>query len=122
MNTSRDEQLAAAIHLRESGHLEQARQLLLSLRAQMPTDAQVALQTAWVHDTLGLETEAVPHYQAALAGAGTLADDEVRSALLGLGSTYRALGRYAESDQTLRQGIRFEVLIHAHLLLNIVGY
>jgi tetratricopeptide (TPR) repeat protein len=108
MNTSPDDRLATAVHLRESGQLEemeQARRLLLALRAEHPDDARVALQTAWVHDTLGLEAEAVPHYEAALTGAGDLSDDELRSALLGLGSTFRTLGRYAESDRTLRQGI-----------------
>ncbi len=103
MNTSRDERLAHAIHLRENGQLEQALPLLLELRTQFPDDAQIAVQTAWVHDSLGLEEEAVPHYQAAIAG--NLTDDEMRRALLGLGSTYRTLGRDAESVQTLRQGI-----------------
>jgi hypothetical protein len=56
-----------------------------------------------VHDSLGLEEEAVEHYRAAIAGG--LADEELRSALLGLGSTYRALGRDAESDVTFREGI-----------------
>jgi hypothetical protein len=103
MGASRDERLAHAIKLREDGQAEQARQLLLELRAEYPTDAHVAYQTAWVHDSLGLEEEAVPHYEAAIAG--DLTDDELRGALLGLGSTYRALGRDAESDRTLRQGI-----------------
>lgn len=103
MSTSRDDRLAYASNLRETGQHEQARQLLLALRSEFPADAQVALQTAWVHDTMGLEDEAVPHYQDAIAG--NLSDDELRSALLGLGSTYRALGRDDESDRTLRQGI-----------------
>jgi tetratricopeptide (TPR) repeat protein len=108
MSTSPDERLATAVHLRESGQLEemeQARRLLLELRTEFPDDARVALQTAWAHDTLGLEAEAVPHYEAALARAGDLSDDELRNALLGLGSTFRTLGRYAESDRMLRQGI-----------------
>jgi len=51
----------------------------------------------------GLRGDAVEHYRAAIAG--DLGDDELRGALLGLGSTYRALGRDAESDRTLREGI-----------------
>src|SRR5262249_26171223 len=89
----------------ENGQLEQAQQLLLELRAEFPAEAHGALQTPWVHDPMGLEAEAVPHYQAAIAAAGDLADDELRSALLGLGSTYRTLGQDVESDRTLRQGI-----------------
>ena len=98
-----DERLTRAVELRERGELEQARQLLLELRAELPEDAQVAVQTAWVHDSLGFEEEAVGHYEAAIAGG--LSDDDLRRALLGLGSTYRALGRDEESDRTLRQGI-----------------
>lgn len=52
---------------------------------------------------MGFEEEAVGHYEAALAG--DLSDDELRSAFLGLGSTYRALGRDADSDRIFRQGI-----------------
>lgn len=101
--SSRDERLARAVELRERGEDEHARQLLLELRSEFPDDAQIAVQTAWVHDSLGLEEEAVEHYRAALAGE--LTDDELRAAFLGLGSTYRALGRDAESDETFRQGI-----------------
>ena len=76
--------------------------LLLELRAEHPGDAQIAVQTAWVHDSLGLEDEAVEHYEAAIAG--DLSEEELRGALLGLGSTYRALGRDADSERTLRKG------------------
>jgi predicted Zn-dependent protease len=98
-----DERLTSAVELRESGELEQARKLLLELRAEFPADARVAVQTAWVHDSMGLEDEAVAHYEAAIAGG--LDDEELRGALLGLGSTYRTLGRDADSERTLQQGI-----------------
>jgi predicted Zn-dependent protease len=100
---SKDERLASAVELRESGELEQARRLLLELRAEFPADAQVAVQTAWVHDSMGLEDDAVAHYEAAIAGG--LADDELRGALLGLGSTYRTLGRDLDSERTLQRGV-----------------
>jgi uncharacterized cupin superfamily protein len=98
-----DDRFARAIALREEGKLEEARLLLLELRAEHPDDPHIAVQTAWVHDSLGLEDEAVGHYEAAIAGE--LADEELRGALLGLGSTYRALGRDADSERTLRAGI-----------------
>lgn len=100
---TRDSRLARAVELREQGDLEGARRLLLELRAEFSQDAQVAVQTAWVHDSMGLEEEAVPHYVAAIAGE--LPDEDRRAALLGLGSTYRALGRDEESELTLREAI-----------------
>ncbi|MFH8290386.1 tetratricopeptide repeat protein [Streptomyces sp. NPDC018059] len=97
---SRDGLLAEAVGLREAGRREEARERLVALSARWPQDAEVAYQTAWVHDTLGLEAEAVPYYERALAGEG-LSDDDRRGALLGLGSTYRSLGRYEEAVTTL---------------------
>lgn len=96
----RDRLLAEAIGLREDGRREEARERLLALCEQFPLDAEVAYQTAWVHDTLGLEAEAVPHYVRAIEEPG-LSPDDRRGALLGLGSTYRVLGRYPEAVATL---------------------
>jgi predicted Zn-dependent protease len=98
-----DDRLARAVALREAGELEEARQALLELRAERPDDPQVAVQTAWVHDSLGLEEEAAEHYQAALAG--DLSDAEARGVYLGYGSTLRTLGRDEESDRVFREGI-----------------
>jgi tetratricopeptide (TPR) repeat protein len=103
ISSSREERIADAVALRESGRLEEARVLLVQLRAEDPEDAHVAVQTAWVHDSMGLEEEAAEHYEAAIAG--DLTDEELRGALLGLGSTYRTLGRDEESERTLREGI-----------------
>lgn len=104
--------LAEAVALREGGRKEEARELLVALAARRPADAEVAYQTAWAHDVLGLEAEAVPYYERALAvggsgsggstetGTGTrtgLTPDDRRGALLGLGSTYRILGRYDDA-------------------------
>jgi len=100
---SADDRLAQAVALRESGELEQALPLLLELRVELPDDPQVAIQTAWVHDSLGLEQEAVPHYEAALAAG--LADDQARGAYLGFASTLRTLGRDAESERVFLEGI-----------------
>ena len=103
-DTDRDALLAQAVALREEDRTEEARQLLLSLSERFPQDAQVAYQTAWAHDKLGLETEAVPHYERSLAGEGLPTEDRV-GAFLGLGSTYRVLGRYDQAVATLRRGL-----------------
>jgi predicted Zn-dependent protease len=99
----RDELLVEAIRLRRQGKLAEARRLLLDLTAEHPGDAEVAYQTAWVHDVLGLEAEAVPFYEGSLSGPG-LPEEDRRGALLGLGSTYRVLGRYTQAIGILRQG------------------
>ncbi|MFH8735103.1 MULTISPECIES: tetratricopeptide repeat protein [unclassified Streptomyces] len=99
----RDASLARAVRLREDGLREEARERLVALSTRFPDDAEIAYQTAWVHDTLGLEADAVPYYARALAGSG-LSPDDRRGALLGLGSTYRALGRYPEAVATLSSG------------------
>lgn len=100
---TRDELLAEAIRLRRQGNPEEARRRLLDLASEHPGDAEVAYRTAWVHDVLGLEAEAVPFYERSLTGSG-LSEEDRRGALLGLGSTYRILGRYTKAVDTLRQG------------------
>ncbi|MFI9628475.1 tetratricopeptide repeat protein [Streptomyces sp. NPDC052042] len=100
----RDTLLAAAVRLRVEGRPEEARSLLLSLSAAHPTDAEVAYQTAWVHDVLGLEAEAVPFYERCLHGPG-LSEEDRRGALLGLGSTHRVLGRYDRAVEVLSAGV-----------------
>ncbi|MBQ4898781.1 tetratricopeptide repeat protein [Paenibacillus sp. Marseille-P2973] len=90
-----EQQLEVAIQLRESGKLEEARSLLLELLDQQPLDPSVWYQCAWIHDILGLESEAVPYYRKSLELG--LRGEERQGALLGLGSTYRTLGMYEEA-------------------------
>ncbi|MFG3252427.1 tetratricopeptide repeat protein [Streptomyces sp. NPDC048172] len=101
---NRDEALAEAVRLRGAGERETARQRLLALSADRPEDAEIAYQTAWAHDVLGLEREAVPFYERALAAQDPpLTDDDRRGALLGLGSTYRVLGAHERAVALLRE-------------------
>lgn len=102
MTPSADPRLVHATSLREAGRDEEGRRLLLELHADQPEDALVNLQCAWVHDKLGLETDAVAFYEKALSLG--LEGDDLRDALLGLGSTFRAMGRYQEALSTLRRG------------------
>ncbi|MEU8764106.1 tetratricopeptide repeat protein [Streptomyces sp. NPDC048659] len=99
----RDTRLAEAVALRERGDREEARDRLVALTADHPDDPEIAYQTAWAHDVLGLEAQAVPYYEKALATEG-LGTEDRRGALLGLGSTYRTLGRYEDAVTTLRRG------------------
>lgn len=98
----RPDPLTAAVIAREEGRDEEARQMLLALYREDPESAAVNLQCAWVHDKLGLEGEAVPFYERALEAG--LEDEDLHQALLGLGSSYRTLGRYGESLRTLDRG------------------
>jgi tetratricopeptide (TPR) repeat protein len=98
-----DDRLALAERLYAEREFEQARPLLLELRAEQPGDPRVAVLTAWTHDSLGLEEDAAEHYEAALANG--LAGDDLRGALLGLGSTYRTLGRDEDAERIFRRGL-----------------
>ncbi|MFI7707274.1 tetratricopeptide repeat protein [Nonomuraea sp. NPDC049480] len=100
----RNEELAQAVRLREEGKRDEARELLVDLARRHPEDAEVAYQTAWVHDQLGLETEAVPYYESALAGHGLSPEDRL-GAYTGYGSTLRVLGRYEEALGAFGRGL-----------------
>lgn len=104
MDDRRAAALSRAVELRAQGDAAQAREQLLALVDQYPQDVEIAYQTAWVHDVLGLEAAAVPFYQCALSAPG-LSEEDRRGALLGLGSTYRVLARYDLALSTLRQGL-----------------
>lgn len=98
-----DDRLEKAVALREQNRDVEARRLLLELHDDAPRDARVNLQCAWIHDKLGLESEAVPFYEEAIATG--LDRDDLNHALVGLGSTYRALGRYEDAVQTLSRAV-----------------
>ena|SRR5690348_35518 len=110
MSTISRDQLTEAIRLRQTGRaqqdegiMEQARALLLELAAAYPDDAEISYQTAWVHDNLGLEREAIPFYRRALDQG--IAGSDLEGCLLGLGSTYRGRGEYQLAEETLRRGV-----------------
>ena len=96
-------ELKVAIELRTQGKLEQSNNILKELAASYPNDATVQYQCAWSYDALGLESQAVPHYVAAIQG--NLAADDLQNAYLGLGSTYRSLGEYEKSAHLLKEAI-----------------
>jgi tetratricopeptide (TPR) repeat protein len=97
------EKLASAIKLRELEEHEEARQLLLELHSEFPEDPEVNYQCAWIHDLLGLEKQAIPFYEKAIQTG--LNDEDLKSALLGMGSTYRCIGEYRESIETFQHAL-----------------
>jgi tetratricopeptide (TPR) repeat protein len=100
MTTEDDLPAKEAVRLREAGD----RAALLTLAARHPHDAAVAYQTAWLHDRLDLEAEAVPFYENALALDGLPAEDRL-GAHTGLASTYRVLGRYDDALAAFDRGL-----------------
>jgi tetratricopeptide (TPR) repeat protein len=94
--------LTSVHELRQAGRHEEACELV-RLVAQYPHDPIIQYETACVHDFLGRESEAIPFYLAAIGNG--LSGEQLRGAYLGLGSTYRALGQYAESKLTLDEGL-----------------
>ncbi|HUN24647.1 MAG TPA: tetratricopeptide repeat protein [Anaerolineales bacterium] len=95
--------LLAIAAQRRAGQHDSARQALVELASAYPNHPAVNYATACVHDYLGLERQAIPFYVAAIANG--LAGDDLRGAYLGLGSTYRTLGMYAQAYETLQAGL-----------------
>ena len=92
-----------AIKLRESEKHDEARALLREIHSEFPNDAQVNLQYAWIHDLLGLEREAIPFYESAIKFG--LSGEDLQSALLGMGSTYRCIGEYQKARETFLRAL-----------------
>jgi tetratricopeptide (TPR) repeat protein len=104
MNTL-PERLAYAIKLHESEKHGEARQILLELQGEFPDDPQINYQCAWIYDLLGLERETVPFYETAVQTS--LSGYDLKSALLGLGRTYRCVGEYQKSIETFQHALAF---------------
>jgi predicted Zn-dependent protease len=99
---ARDARLAQAIELRRQDRANEARGILLELARELPDDWEVQYQTAWVHDFLGMEDEAVSFYERALALG--IPEPDREGLVLGLGSTYRNVGRVEDSLRLLNEG------------------
>lgn len=97
------ERVAEVARLRDAGMFDASRALSLALLVEHPDDTMLNCQAAWTHDRMGLEVEAVPFYERAIAGG--LDGEDLRGALLGLGSTYRVIGRDADAVRALAAGV-----------------
>jgi tetratricopeptide (TPR) repeat protein len=89
--------------LRKQGLHEAALSLAADLAPAEPGNAELQYEAACVHDYVGREAAAVAFYLAAIAAG--LTGDQLRGAYLGLGSTYRALGRYPEALAVFDEGL-----------------
>ncbi|MGN4422498.1 tetratricopeptide repeat protein [Bacillus cereus group sp. MYBK30-1] len=93
--------LKQAIKLKNEKKYAQSREILIGL-TNFTRDAEVLYQCAWIHDVMGLETEAVPYYEQAIANG--LEGESLCGAYIGLGSTYRCIGEYDKAIAVLEAG------------------
>jgi tetratricopeptide (TPR) repeat protein len=61
------------------------------------------LEQAFAYDREGLEAEAIPHYERAIAAG--LGDEQLAKAMLGLGSSLRNVDRFDESVTVLEDAV-----------------
>lgn len=94
--------LSYAIQLQARGEFEEARKLLLQVLIHEPDNPQANYRCACVLDALGNEREAISLYERALDNGLDGSDRE--AAIIGLGSSYRALGEYPKAIEVLRCG------------------
>ncbi|EJR63359.1 hypothetical protein IIO_02096 [Bacillus cereus VD115] len=95
--------LKQAIKLRNEKKYAQSREILIGL-TNFTKDAEVLYQCAWLHDVMGLETEAVPYYEQAIANG--LDGESLCGAYICLGSTYRCIGEYEKAIVVLEAGVK----------------
>lgn len=98
-----EKELYKAINLRKRGNHHESNKLLLKLVQRFPENPSINFQCAWSYDLLGEELKAIPYYENAIKLG--LSSTELEGALLGLGSTYRALGEYEKSKGIFLKGI-----------------
>ncbi|TDL33147.1 tetratricopeptide repeat protein [Jeotgalibacillus sp. S-D1] len=91
------------INLRKEGKLQESNQLFSMLLRASPNDAFLNYQYAWSFDARGEESKAVPYYERAIDLG--LSGKELEGAIVGLGSTFRALGEYEKSKGIFVKGL-----------------
>ncbi len=92
-----------AIKLRGENKPDEALKILTDFLRADPNNPQANYQAAWTCDSMGAESKAVPFYETAIKHG--LSGEELQGAYLGLGSTYRCLGRYKDSLKIFNQAI-----------------
>ncbi|MBL8519841.1 MAG: tetratricopeptide repeat protein [Betaproteobacteria bacterium] len=95
-------QVARAIQLRADNQHTEALAILLDLVERHPHDAKVNYELACTYDSQGVEDEAIGFYEHAIQHG--LEGEDLRGALLGLGSSYRCVERFGDSARTLQKG------------------
>jgi tetratricopeptide (TPR) repeat protein len=102
METNIADALARARDARARGQHTNALAILLDLLKVHPKNALVNYELACTYDPQGLEDDAIPHYEQAIELG--LVGEDLRGALLGLGSSYRCLERFDDAARVLQKG------------------
>lgn len=97
-----NEAIQRAIALRNDGQHTEALAILLDLYGSQPDDAKVNYELARTYDQQGVEDEAIGFYEHAIQCG--LAGDDLRGAMLGLGSSYRCVERFGDAARVLHKG------------------
>ncbi len=95
--------LAKAVRFREYGKVDEALKIVLNLLKEDPDDSCLNYQCACCYDLLGEEVLSTGYYEKAIENK--LEGDDLEGAYLGLGSTYRFVGKYEESKKLLEEAI-----------------
>ncbi len=103
MSTNIKEALAIGRNLSRSGHDDEAIAYFQQVLASYPADPRAHYALACAFDRAGREQEALAPYRQAMALG--LAGNDLRGAYVGLGSTLRNVGAYAEAIEVLDAGI-----------------
>jgi tetratricopeptide (TPR) repeat protein len=102
METKIAEALVRARAARVNGQYTGALAILLDLIKSDPKHALINYELAGTYDPQGLEEMAIPYYEQAIASG--LEGEDLRGALLGLGSSYRCLERFEDAIRVLQKG------------------
>ncbi|MCM3710162.1 tetratricopeptide repeat protein [Sporosarcina luteola] len=97
------EKLNKAILMRNEGKLTESNEILTAMAKDDPKSAEINYQCAWSFDILGKEAKAVPYYEKALQLG--LNDEDALGATIGLGSSYRTLGKFIKSKVVFESGL-----------------
>jgi tetratricopeptide (TPR) repeat protein len=96
------QELDAIVGARHGGRADHVTDLLCKLDARFPNVAEIHYQLAWSLDTHGKPSDALPHYEKAVALG--LGPNEHANALIGLAVVLRTLGQSARAAEVLRSG------------------
>ena len=96
------EAIQRAIGLRDESQHTEALAILLDLYNQQPDNAKVNYELGCTYDNQGVEDEAIAFYEHAIQCG--IDGEDLRGALVGLGSSYRCVERFGDATRILQKG------------------